>query len=308
MTNKELLYIITAFDEGSFLYAAKKLFISQSALSQSIRKIESELSMELFTNLGNRIMPTDACKHLVEIGRPLLNSWQTFEKEMSLYSQKQQATLVVGMNAFMTKYFRPYISQEFSRRFPNIKAKYIEDHSGVLNELVQTKALDLCLMRRSRAHPNLENELLFASQLLLAVPKNHPFAISHPYKGLDCLETVSLSELRNEPFAILKSTNFGSSIINPLFEEAGFQPNIYAESYTWDNIKDFVKCGYAVALLDEMMVSHFPDDDYISYYLLDSNRKYYGLSAVYRPYNRMPSHVRSFLEVAKGYRQHLINK
>ena len=305
MTNKELMYIITAYNKGSFSHAAQALFISQSALSQSIRKIEQELGMELFTYMGNRIVPTDACVHLVNSGQPLLDAWKEFEREMALYAENLQSQLVVGMNSFMTKYFRPYISEEYSKRFPNVNVRFVEEHSGDLYDLVSKRALDLCVIRRSAPSPNLIVDPMFSTQLLLAVPKEHPFAKAHPYQGLDSLEEVSLTEFRDDPFVVMKASRI-SELFDALFQEAGFTPNIYTDSYIWENLKDHVRSGRGLTFLDEMMVSRYPEDDYISYYRLKSNSKHYQLSVAYRPYNHMPPHVKGFIDVIKEYSQYLV--
>ena len=305
MTNKELMYIVTAYNKGSFSHAAQALFISQSALSQSIRKIEQELGLELFTYMGNRIVPTDACTYLVNNGAPLLESWREFEREMALYAQNRHSHLIVGMNSFMTKYFRPYIAEEYAKRFPHVNVRFVEERSGDLYGLVEKRALDLCVIRRSAPSPNLIVDPMFSTQLLLAVPKDHPFAKSHPYRGLHDLEEVSLSEFRDDPFVVMKSSRI-SDLFDDLFLEAGFSPNIYTDSYVWENLKDHVRSGRGLTFLDEMMVSRYPDEDYISYYRLKSQAKYYQLSVAYRPYNQMPPQVKGFIDVIREYSQYLV--
>ena len=58
MTNKELLYIITISELGNFSLAAEKLNISQSALSQAVRKVEDELGFKLFFRGGTKTRAT----------------------------------------------------------------------------------------------------------------------------------------------------------------------------------------------------------------------------------------------------------
>ncbi|MBQ6686350.1 MAG: LysR family transcriptional regulator substrate-binding protein, partial [Firmicutes bacterium] len=133
----------------------------------------------------------------------------------------------------------------------------------------------------------------------------HPFAQAHPFKGLDELETVSLSEFKDEPFVVMKGSRF-SKKFDTFFQEAHFTPNVYAASYTWENRKDYVRNGDALTFLDEIMVAHEPDSDRIAYYRMKSPTKFYNLAVIHRSYNQLPSHIQGFIEVAKDYSKYLI--
>jgi len=307
MTVKELLYIVTVYDKGGFSPAAQALFISQSALSQSIRKVERELEMELFTYMGNRIVPTDACIHMVEKGRSILSSWLEYEKEMDLYAKNKQSELAVGMNAYLMRYFRPYLQREYSKRFPHINVHFVEEHSADLSDLVLKQALDLAIIRFIEPYPNLATEHLFSTQLLLAIPKNHPYAISHPSRGFPYLDEVSLADFKEDLFATMKGGRLTKKF-DSIFENAGFTPKVYSSSYTWENRKDYVHRGEALTFLDEIMVAQNPDEEFISYYKINSPDKFYNLGIIHRSYNQIPAHMKGFMDVARDYSKYLIKE
>ena len=65
MTYKDILYVVSTYESQSISAAAKSLYISQSALSQAIRKLEDELGMPLFIRTGTHLEPTKGCDFFV---------------------------------------------------------------------------------------------------------------------------------------------------------------------------------------------------------------------------------------------------
>ena len=72
MTFKLMEYVIAVSEEGSFSRAAQRLFISQPALSQSIRRAEEALGAEFFQRDTHTVRLTAAGELLVREGRELL--------------------------------------------------------------------------------------------------------------------------------------------------------------------------------------------------------------------------------------------
>jgi len=86
MTYKDILYVVSTYEARSISAAAKSLYISQSALSQSIRKLEDELGMLLFIRAGSRLEPTKGCDFFVARGREVLRIWSRFDIDLRLCS------------------------------------------------------------------------------------------------------------------------------------------------------------------------------------------------------------------------------
>lgn len=71
MNEESLRYILAVEEEGNISRAAEKCFVSQPAMSQTIKKLEKELGVSLFTKQGGRLVPTEegsiVLKHVKEM-------------------------------------------------------------------------------------------------------------------------------------------------------------------------------------------------------------------------------------------------
>lgn len=301
MTYKDLLYAVTIYDEGSFSAAAKKLFVSQSALSQAIRKLEEEFGFELFTRSGTRSIPTKAGQVFVTQGRQILQSWNQFESEMHIYADSQQSSLTVGMPAAFMRNLLPYVLPKFEALYPNVQVQVIEERSDTLEKLVMQDMIDLCVICEPTHIEEISRVHVFSAELLVAVPMDHPFCRKHPYQGLDHLEHIDLRELKDEPFSRIQNSRV-NHIWDKLFAAYGFDPIIYRRSIFWTNIKDYVRYGFSVGLMDEVQTNHEPNDDKIAYYRVDTPAlASRPVVAAYRTGKRLNRQEQQFIEVLKTY-------
>ena len=174
MTHNELRYIITIYDEGNFSQAAKHLYISQPALSQSIQKIENELGGRLFSRSNAGATPTALCHKLVAEGRAVLEQWDRFMVNVQCMTEDMHASLEVGMCTFLVKNLLPHVLPVFKRRYPYIKLKVVEERTKKLEQRVgRGKAHTDYLL--GSAHPDTQH-----------LPLRHVLARPHFYRTTTC--------------------------------------------------------------------------------------------------------------------------
>lgn len=300
MTYKDILYVITIYEEGSFSAAARKLYISQSALSQAIRKLETEFGMELFLRSGGSSEPTKACHIFVEQGRQVLQVWNQFESEMHIYAKRKQSDLSIGMPALLLKNLLPYFGPRFEQLCPGTALDVLEERSNALEKLAAQEAIDLCIVRSPLLNTRLSSIPVLSPELLLAVPKDHPFCKRHPYRGLDQLENVDLIELREERFSLLNHQRI-QYVWKPLFQAAGFEPKIFRYSSMWSNIVDYILSGKSVGFIDEIVVLHEPREDKLCYYRLKTGPITRDILVAYHPGKHLSATEQVFIDILKSY-------
>lgn len=214
----QLQYFLLLANQQHVTRTADILHISQPSLSLTIKKLEAELGVPLFTRKGRNIALSpygEAFKQYVE---DAFFSLENGKRVLSRMQNTDSSTLNLGL-------LSPYVWNEllilFNDLYPNlsINRRSIEDHRfwdsilsgdidfylGGLNQLEE--------MDTSR----LDHTTLYEDNMVLLVHKDHPFASR---------ESIDLRECRNESFINLAAETNLQQFINRMFHRAGFVPKV----------------------------------------------------------------------------------
>lgn len=150
MLFRQLEYFCAVAEYGSFTRAAEACFVSQSAISQQVKALESELGCSLVVREGRSFSLTPAGEHLARRGRALLADAERLRYEVEDIAYGRPKTLHVG---YLNRYDGWEITgavAAFSRRHPHIEVSVIADsHDGLYRKLL-TGELDLAFNDRRR--------------------------------------------------------------------------------------------------------------------------------------------------------------
>ena len=142
MLNNNLHIFITAAETGSLTETAKKLYVSQPAISQAIKKLENELNVKLF------IRSKRSSLILTDVGREILRlANQMYDLENRLYQTAYEENHLIGGTVRIasvplgTSLILSRILPIFKKQFPNVKAELFEgDPLSVKNMVLSYKA------------------------------------------------------------------------------------------------------------------------------------------------------------------------
>lgn len=269
MTERDLENIITAYDEGSFKKAAEKLFLTQPALSQSIRKLEGILEEKLFICRGNRVEPTELCRNIVESGRPVYHQWLEFQKKTaSLISRSKKSVTIISNEAILTSILFPAIGR-FKLSHDDIRFQILERKTAEAEEELSLEKADLGLFSLKLRDSRVVSVPLLPTEYYLAIPDSHPYAASHPFQGLHQAETADLRDFASSEFVIPRSSSRSQAEQMRIFEEAGFTPKSGIVTATVNTLISYVQSGLYCALIKSCYASNYVSLPGISYYRLD---------------------------------------
>src|SRR5579864_8956916 len=122
MELSQLEVFLAVARERRFSRAAEKLFRTQSAVSQTIRKLENELGEALFDRSSREGVLTDAGQVLFEYAEKLLNLRNDARESLVELSELQKGRLVIAANEFTSLYLLPVLA-EFRRLHPMIRIR-----------------------------------------------------------------------------------------------------------------------------------------------------------------------------------------
>src|SRR5229473_6385759 len=97
----QLTYFLAAAQTQNFRKAAELCLIAQPALSRQIAALESELGVELFARVKQRVVLTDAGREFARYARSALDMLQQGQQEMSRYQAGESGTVLLGSNQSM---------------------------------------------------------------------------------------------------------------------------------------------------------------------------------------------------------------
>ena len=279
MNIKHFQYIRAVAECPTLSAAAEKLFISQPALSQQIRKIEDELGAELFSRDGHSMTLTPQGEIFLRGGTRIIQIYDSLRQEIQLSKAIEVSAVRFGISPFYSQHYLPKLLPKFLAEYPQIKIDITEEISVNLERKLINGELDFCVLPLYPQNEALEYETIYAEEILLAIPQNHPLNQYYPLDGQSdgSFPLIDLSFLKNEPFIGLKKVQKFSHIGRRICEEAGFTPNTVCETLNWETVHMLIATGLGGGFVPRILVGSITDPKLAPrYYQLptDSHRAY----------------------------------
>jgi Transcriptional regulator len=287
MDTRAIEYVIAIAEEGSYTRAAERLFISQPALSQYIKKLESNLNIQIFQKSGQALTLFPAGKILLRDGRRILEMQEQMLSKIADLSKSRMEVIRFGISPFYSKYYLPGVLPQFQKLYPNIKLEISEEISVNLEKCTLDGDLDFCLVPKFPKNPLLVYKTVCMEEIYIAIPPDSPInayataSTGAPY--------MALKHLTDEPFIMLKSQQKFTAMCRDILNRAGITPNIVYETLNWDTVNIMAASGIGIGFVPEVLVRSPVADKRPKYYRIadmDIKRDY----AVAYQKNRYPSY------------------
>ena len=290
MELSQLEVFLAVARERRFSRAAEKLFRTQSAVSQTVRKLEDELGEALFDRSSREGVLTDAGKVLYEYAEKLLNLRSEAAESLSELRELQKGKLVIAANEFTALYLVPVLV-EFRRVHPMIKIAVQRSLGSHIPDDVLRHTAELGVLSYEPQEPSLRSVVVYLDELVFVAPPNHPLASSGQ---------VSIRQLGAESFvAHIVPSPYRDKVIQ-LFKTHKTPLHMDLELPTLQAIKQFVAIGNGVALLPEICVeAEIARKELVRIPVreLQLKRK---LRLIYRKEGNLSHAARAFLAVAEA--------
>lgn len=168
----EMNYIYTIYKEKSFSKAAKKLFISQPALSTMVKKIESKIGSQIFDRDTVPLTITSEGEYYIKSVERILAIEKDIEKYFNDLKNLESGTLVIGGSSFFCAFILPKLIDKFQHKYPKIKIETVEANINDLIDELNDGSVDLIIETAiSPKDKTLDTHLYGEEYILLSVPK-----------------------------------------------------------------------------------------------------------------------------------------
>ena len=274
-----LRYVIAVAEEQNFTAAAKRLYVSQPSLSQSIHTLEKQLGTELFDRKASPVALTSAGELYLKWAKQVVRTQHQIERQISDMVGGTRTFLSIGASAERVRYLLPPVMKRFYELRPNCMLKIWDVPSAQLIGLLEKEAVDIILGRPEADTIRYTSHPIGEEQTLLAVPADHPLNLP---PSADPFPKIDLRRFKDAHFIALGSEQSLGRALLQYCDTCGFVPNIRLECRLLHNLHNMVAAGVGVGLVSKPFVRQFRDDSHVRYYALSNFSAAQPIAAIYR--------------------------
>jgi LysR family transcriptional regulator, hydrogen peroxide-inducible genes activator len=256
MELQQLRYFCAIADTGSFTRAAQQTHVSQPSLSQQLRKLEDELGARLFDRLGRTVQLTEAGRLFLPNARAVLRDLEAARSDVIERKMSIGGPISIGVIPTIAPYFLPPILATFSRKYPEARVSVAEEITPFLLERLRAVTMDAAIVAlplQGRSH-DFQTFPLMVEKLYAVLPKRH---------ALTKRRAVSLEELQDDPFLLLRDGHCFRETTVAACKRAGLSPKIMFESGQFSSILSMVSAGLGVSIVPAMALEKRPGCRYV---------------------------------------------
>ena len=295
MNLKRARYINAIYEAGGITAAAKKLFVSQPSLSQTIRLVEQELGIAVFERGVSPPKLTYAGEKYLETARAMISQEEQLNAILANIRNEAQGCLRLGGSIQRSLQLLPMVLPKFSRQYPHVQLVLEQQGSELLEKIVDEGKIDLGLVTTEPSRSNLKYILIENESYVLLTGRSSPL-VSRFRPG----DSISLMDAADGRFVSLKPGHNIRGIQDRVFARCGISPNILMETDSVEAaIRITVACG-CYMLCPEVFVRTDPaitgSSVCFQVHELTEERHFY---ACHQREKYLPTYTRAFIEMVQ---------
>jgi DNA-binding transcriptional LysR family regulator len=276
---------------GSFTGAAKKLFITQPAVTAQMKAFEEQCGLKLFKKKGRRLYLTDEGTALHEVVRRVFECEREVEAVIEELKELKRGLLRLGTSKAYARYFMPSLISAFRETYPHIKV-YLDEGSSldIMRSLLNLKN-EVAVIAKVEENPAVTLLPFKQDRLLLILPPDHRLAEK---------KSVAVEDLTEDPMIMKEAGSGTRKQVNDLFGEKGLIPNVLMETSNTEFIKQLVQRGEGISFLVEEAVAAEIRDKRLATASLAGHQPVLDVSIAYLKDQHLSRPARAFVEMLKS--------
>jgi DNA-binding transcriptional LysR family regulator len=227
-------------EEGSFTLAARRIFVTQSAVSHSLRTLEDQLACRLLDRSGKRVAVTAEGELLLKRCKSIFFEIDQAGRDLDGLRRCGQSRLRIGAPHSLCHFVIPSVLREFRDRFSSCEPLIEAGDTSVLLDRLASSDLDLVVGLKPRGKDDDGYRPMFKDQLAFVVSPFHPWAVD---------PSSVLSSLNNNQFIIYARATETHRLIDTWLERNGGRGNTPLVLGDMQAIKEMAKLGIGVGVI-----------------------------------------------------------
>lgn len=295
----QLRVFLAAAEEKNFSAAAKRLHLSQSAVSQNIQALEKAYGVELFIRRGRSVELSEEGESIIPTAREVINAARLLEDSLQNVHNEVGGELVIGCSTSAGKYLMPTLLSTFQRQYSAVLPRVKVMGRGQVFERLLSETIPIGISSKQLDHRDLESVPLFEDHVILIAHPDHPWAEYGRALPADLID---------QPIIVRENTSGTCEIVIEglkAFDTTMDMLNIAMELGNAEAIAMAVENGVGIAFVSEMVAARglaMGCIKRVELEGLDLHRTVYMVRNINRPFTRAQS---LFWEFAQSQYEHL---
>lgn len=252
MELRQLRYFVRTVELGSIGRAALDLELVQSALSQQLSKLESELSTRLLQRTAKGAVPTEA--GLAFFREAQLTLRHAAQAARVAQHARLSGTVSVGLAPTTAAVLAMPFMRAMRERYPDVRLHMVESLSGHLTTMLNSRELDLAVLFNTHAATRWSVAPLLDEKLLLIRSRNH---MSNAAAASQ--RSVRMAQLAKIPLILPTGTHGLRSVMDAAFVRARLAPMLVAEIDSLAVLMEAVDAGFGATVQPGAAIGRWKD-------------------------------------------------
>ncbi len=224
---------------GTVTAAAKRVHLTQPAVSHALGELETRLGVKLFERSGRRMVPTEEGRRLLVTAERVLVEVADAEHDLRRYREGVRGVVRLATECYTCYHWLPPLLRRFQETYPDVEVSLVPEVSFEPMEALLAERLDVAVVHSEPPDRALVAQRLFEDELVLIVAPDHGLA-GRPYvEAGDFVDEVLL----------LHSGPEDSVLFTEVLEPAAVQPRRVLTMKLTEAVLESVKAGLGVSVV-----------------------------------------------------------
>ncbi len=250
ITLQQMEALICLAEEGSFSLAAKKMHLTQPALTKSIRNAEDYLGARLVNRSSTGITLTPEGKILYDYARRMIKLRDEAKEKITSLGANTGGNIYIGASTIPATYILPRVLAALRQKNPEITVNIKTADSEEVMNMVLAGEVEMGIIGKKPVNKKLSSKKLWKDNLNLVVSRTHPWSVK---------KAVLMKDLLNEPFVLREKGSATRDFLESYLKEEKSvnlsQFNVCAEMGSSEAVKESVIAGLGVSIISSHAVA-----------------------------------------------------
>lgn len=276
----------------SYSKAAAELYLSQPTVSVHLQKLEQELGMELFEQLGRNIYLTDAGRMLFIYTQKIFSLAEEAERALEELQGLHKGRIRLGASTTPGIYYLPNLIGQFKEDYPGIELILDVANTLEIIKKIQANQLDIAVVGEHVSESDLVAEPFKTDHLVMILSPNHPLLQQ---------DKITLEDLARQRFILREPGSSTRKVIEEAFAKEGIHLRVAMEYGSTDGIKHAVAANLGISIVSELAVQLCEQTGLVAVREIpdiEINREF---SLVYHKDKHLAPLTQTFIKAIKNY-------